>query len=52
MAVFVFRCSSGHVEARKGLVKRNSIMRILELAEQSAVQMIGSQMLVREMADT
>lgn len=32
--------------------ERNSIMLILELAEQSAVQIIGSQMLVREMADT
>lgn len=32
--------------------ERNSIMLILELAEQSAIQIIGSQMLVREMADT
>ena len=32
--------------------ERNSIMLIFELAEQSAVQIIGSQMLVREMADT
>ena len=32
--------------------ERNSIMFILELVEQLAIQIIGSQMLVREKADT
>lgn len=32
--------------------ERNSIMLILELAEQSIVHLVGSEMLVKEMADT
>lgn len=32
--------------------ERNSVMLILELVEQSAIRLIGSEMLVREMKDT
>lgn len=32
--------------------ERNSIMLILELAEKSSIQLIGSEMLIKEMADT
>ena len=32
--------------------ERNSIMIILELAEKSAIEIIGSEMLVKEMSET